>query len=191
METGSQFWKNRAQSMETNYIYNLSEFMGLVCGKYEAKEEGFCPGGATLHSMMTPHGPDAECFEKASNAELKVKNPIMNHIGFYFQAEFIGKNQLAFMFESSLMLAITKFGQKTCNVLDENYYKCWQGLKVNTDFFNPWINFRLNLHTTHLIFDMVEDTDRLSVTISITVQKSSAWAMCKRRYSHFFCFVPW
>ena len=60
-------------------VYNrgltvLSEFMGLICGKYEAKEEGFCPGGATLHSMMTPHGPDADCFEKASNADLKVTN---------------------------------------------------------------------------------------------------------------------
>ena len=42
------------------------------------KEEGFCPGGATLHSMMTPHGPDAECFEKASNAS---QNP-----------EYIGKS---------------------------------------------------------------------------------------------------
>jgi len=93
--------------------------MGLICGKYEAKEEGFCPGGATLHSMMTPHGPDADCFEKASNADLK--------------AEFIGKNQLAFMFESSFMLAITKFGQKTCNVLDENYFKCWQGLQKHFD----------------------------------------------------------
>ena len=57
----------------------MSEFMGLILGKwvktesfhcyykyflrYEAKEEGFCPGGATLHSMMTPHGPDAKCFE--------------------------------------------------------------------------------------------------------------------------------
>ena len=51
---------------------DLSEFMGLICGKYEAKEEGFCPGGATLHSMMTPHGPDADCFEKASNAQLQV-----------------------------------------------------------------------------------------------------------------------
>ncbi len=29
------------------------------------------PGGATLHSMMTPHGPDANCFEKASNANLQ------------------------------------------------------------------------------------------------------------------------
>ena len=50
----------------------FSEFMGLICGKYEAKEAGFVPGGATLHSMMTPHGPDANCFDKASNADLKV-----------------------------------------------------------------------------------------------------------------------
>ena len=37
------------------------------------QEEGFRPGGATLHSMMTPHGPDATCFEKASNAALKAE----------------------------------------------------------------------------------------------------------------------
>ena len=35
--------------------------------QYEAKEEGFCPGGATLHSMMTPHGPDAQCFDDWTN----------------------------------------------------------------------------------------------------------------------------
>lgn len=29
------------------------------------------PGGASLHSMMTPHGPDYECFTAASTAELK------------------------------------------------------------------------------------------------------------------------
>lgn len=49
----------------------MSEFMGLILGRYEAKEEGFAAGGATLHSMMTPHGPDAKCFDGASNAELK------------------------------------------------------------------------------------------------------------------------
>lgn len=49
----------------------MSEFMGLILGRYEAKEEGFAAGGATLHSMMTPHGPDANCFEGASKAELK------------------------------------------------------------------------------------------------------------------------
>lgn len=48
----------------------MSEFMGLIYGRYEAKEEGLMPGGATLHSMMTPHGPDSNCFEKASTAEL-------------------------------------------------------------------------------------------------------------------------
>lgn len=49
----------------------MSEFMGLILGKYEAKEGGFMPGGATLHSMMTPHGPDAQCFEAASNCKLE------------------------------------------------------------------------------------------------------------------------
>ena len=35
------------------------------------QEEGFAPGGGSLHSMMTPHGPDKDCFEKASQGELK------------------------------------------------------------------------------------------------------------------------
>lgn len=48
----------------------MSEFMGLIHGNYEAKEEGFLPGGASLHSMMTPHGPDTQCFERASNETL-------------------------------------------------------------------------------------------------------------------------
>jgi homogentisate 1,2-dioxygenase len=48
----------------------MSEFMGLIHGNYEAKEEGFLPGGASLHQMMTPHGPDAQCFEGASIATL-------------------------------------------------------------------------------------------------------------------------
>ena len=69
----------------------MSEFMGLILGKYEAKEEGFQPGGATLHSMMTPHGPDANCFAAASTAQLKpsrvadgtqVGQPLKNHFHF-------------------------------------------------------------------------------------------------------------
>lgn len=48
----------------------MSEFMGLIKGHYEAKEGGFLPGGGSLHSSMTPHGPDADCFEKASRAKL-------------------------------------------------------------------------------------------------------------------------
>ena len=65
----------------------MSEFMGLILGKYEAKEEGFCPGGATLHSMMTPHGPDAKCFEDWTNMKLgpiKVKIDIDIRLSFLF-----------------------------------------------------------------------------------------------------------
>ena len=51
----------------------MSEFMGLIKGNYEAKVGSFLPGGASLHSMMTPHGPDSKCFEAASNMELKAE----------------------------------------------------------------------------------------------------------------------
>lgn len=48
----------------------MSEFMGMIYGKYDAKKDNL-PGGATLHNMMTPHGPDAITFEKSSTEELK------------------------------------------------------------------------------------------------------------------------
>ena len=47
----------------------MNEFMGLIRGEYDAKAEGFVPGGASLHNCMAGHGPDAETFEKASKAE--------------------------------------------------------------------------------------------------------------------------
>ena len=43
--------------------------MGLIHGVYDAKAEGFVPGGASLHNCMSGHGPDAETFEKASAAD--------------------------------------------------------------------------------------------------------------------------
>lgn len=93
----------------------MSEFMGLILGQYEAKENGFYPGGASLHSIMTPHGPDVQCFESASNAELKPQR--------------VADGTQAFMFESSLSLAVTKWGEETCAKLDKNYYECWQRLQ--------------------------------------------------------------
>ena len=44
----------------------MTEFMGLLHGVYDAKAEGFLPGGASLHNCMTAHGPDAETWERAS-----------------------------------------------------------------------------------------------------------------------------
>ncbi len=49
----------------------MNEFMGLIFGAYDAKAEGFVPGGASLHNCMSGHGPDAESFEQASSAELE------------------------------------------------------------------------------------------------------------------------
>jgi len=87
--------------------------MGLILGKYEAKEGGFVPGGGSLHSCMTPHGPDHVAFEMASKAELK---PVR-----------VADNTMAFMFESSYMMKITEFAQN--NNLDPDYHKCWEPLQ--------------------------------------------------------------
>jgi len=49
----------------------MSEAMGLIHGAYDAKAEGFQPGGLSLHNLMSGHGPDIESWRKASEAELK------------------------------------------------------------------------------------------------------------------------
>ncbi|MEU6342446.1 homogentisate 1,2-dioxygenase [Streptomyces sp. NPDC046977] len=62
----------------------MSEFMGLVEGAYDAKAEGFVPGGASLHNMMSAHGPDRTTFDKASGAEL-VPQKIDDGLAFMFE----------------------------------------------------------------------------------------------------------
>ena len=91
----------------------MSEFMGLVHGQYDAKPEGFTPGGASLHNAMVPHGPDAQAFEKASAAAL---------------APHKLDNTLAFMFESRWRFLPTEFSMQ-CGALDDNYAACWAGLQ--------------------------------------------------------------
>jgi homogentisate 1,2-dioxygenase len=95
----------------------MSEFMGLIQGEYDAKAEGFVPGGASLHNCMAGHGPDTESFEKASNADLK---PV-------FQG-----NTLAFMFETRYVCRPTKFALETSQ-LDDQYFQVWQGLRKRFD----------------------------------------------------------
>ena len=65
----------------------MSEFMGLVYGVYDAKPEGFVPGGMSLHNQMLPHGPDSDAFEHASNAELKPVK-LTNTLAFMFETRF-------------------------------------------------------------------------------------------------------
>ena len=49
----------------------MSECMELIYGDYDAKAEGFAPGGLSLHNLMAGHGPDVASWKAASEAELK------------------------------------------------------------------------------------------------------------------------
>ena len=90
-----------------------SEFMGLVHGVYDAKEEGFAPGGASLHNCMTAHGPDAAAHAKASKAKLAPRKI---------------KNTLAFMFETRLPLRPTRYALES-PAWQRGYDDVWRGLK--------------------------------------------------------------
>lgn len=95
-----------------------SEFMGLIQGVYDAKADGFAPGGASLHNCMSGHGPDAETFEKASHADTS-------------KAHYI-RDTMAFMFETRRVIRPTE--QALASVeLQGDYYRCWQGIAKHFD----------------------------------------------------------
>jgi homogentisate 1,2-dioxygenase len=96
----------------------MSEFMGLIYGVYDAKPEGFLPGGASLHNMMLPHGPDTPAFEHASNEPMVPKKLT---------------GTMAFMFETRLAQRVTRFASDGAPI-DQSYLDCWSGLKRR---FNP------------------------------------------------------
>lgn len=91
----------------------MSELMGLVHGVYDAKAEGFLPGGISIHNCMSAHGPDLATFEKASAAELKPHKV---------------ENTLAFMWESRYVFRPTKFAL-TAPELQKDYDKVWDGFR--------------------------------------------------------------
>jgi homogentisate 1,2-dioxygenase len=95
----------------------MSEFMGLVYGQYDAKPQGFTPGGMSLHNCMLAHGPDAEAFEHASTMELK---PVKL------------SNTLAFMFETRFPQRVTRYAAEL-DTLQPGYMECWKGLKKRFD----------------------------------------------------------
>jgi homogentisate 1,2-dioxygenase len=108
-------WMVQEKTFRPPYYHRntMTEFMGNIRGVYEAKEEGFLPGGATLHSCMAAHGPETQVFEKASTCTLEPQPP---------------KNDaLAFMFETTYIMQLTSYAASE-NV-DANYQKCWGGFK--------------------------------------------------------------
>jgi homogentisate 1,2-dioxygenase len=90
----------------------MTEFMGLLHGSYDAKAEGFLPGGASLHNCMTAHGPDAETWERATRADLKPHKV---------------EDTMAFMFESRFAMRLTRYAVESSE-LQHDYFEGWQGL---------------------------------------------------------------
>jgi homogentisate 1,2-dioxygenase len=95
-----------------------SEFMGLIHGAYDAKAEGFVPGGASLHNCMTGHGPDATTFEQASRADTSKPTYI--------------RDTMAFMFETRGVIRPTQLALESAQLQSE-YYRCWQYLRPQFD----------------------------------------------------------
>jgi homogentisate 1,2-dioxygenase len=95
----------------------MSEFMGLLYGVYDAKPEGFVPGGMSLHNCMLPHGPDDQAFENGSRVELK---PIKL------------TGTMAFMFETRFPQRVTKYAAEL-DTLHDDYLECWTNLKKKFD----------------------------------------------------------
>jgi homogentisate 1,2-dioxygenase len=89
----------------------MSEFMGLIRGAYDAKAEGFTPGGASLHNQMSAHGPDLATYEQAVAAELK---PVKL------------EDTLAFMFESRWVFRPTEWAMVSPH-RQRDYDAAWAG----------------------------------------------------------------
>ncbi|HYN11799.1 MAG TPA: homogentisate 1,2-dioxygenase [Burkholderiales bacterium] len=93
----------------------MSELMGLVHGVYDAKAEGFLPGGVSIHNCMSAHGPDVATYEKAVNTDLK---PVKI------------EDSLAFMWESRYVFRPTSFAMRAPE-LQKDYDKVWDGFRKN------------------------------------------------------------
>jgi len=93
----------------------MSELMGLVRGVYDAKAEGFLPGGVSIHNCMSAHGPDLATYEKAVAAELKPHKI---------------EDTLAFMWESRYVFRPTRFALGAPQ-LQKDYDRIWDGFRKN------------------------------------------------------------
>jgi homogentisate 1,2-dioxygenase len=91
----------------------MSELMGLVRGVYDAKAEGFTPGGVSLHNCMAAHGPDVATYDKATSEALEPTRY---------------KDTLAFMWESRFVFRPTKVALESSQ-LQAHYDSVWDGFR--------------------------------------------------------------
>ncbi len=89
----------------------MSECMGLIHGAYDAKAEGFAPGGLSLHNLMAGHGPDVASWKAASEAELKPHKI---------------EGTMAFMVETCWPYRPTRYALES-DALQQGYDAAWGG----------------------------------------------------------------
>lgn len=93
----------------------MSEFMGLIYGVYDAKPDGFKPGGMSLHNALVAHGPDTEAFDAASTKVLEPERL---------------SGTMAFMFETRYPQNPTGYASNL-DLIDMEYPDVWDGLQRN------------------------------------------------------------
>lgn len=93
-----------------------AEFMGLIHGAYDAKAEGFVPGGSSVHNCMSGHGPDEPTFARASTGDTSKPHKVVD--------------TMAFMFETRTILRPTRYAMETPQ-RQPHYADCWQSLAKN------------------------------------------------------------
>ena len=91
----------------------MSELMGLVRGVYDAKAEGFLPGGVSIHNCLQAHGPDVATFDRASTVELLPAKQ---------------ENTLAFMWESRWVFRPTRAAMQA-KERQKDYDAVWGGFR--------------------------------------------------------------
>ncbi|MCE2523485.1 MAG: homogentisate 1,2-dioxygenase [Rhodobacteraceae bacterium] len=95
----------------------MSEFMGNIYGVYDAKPEGFVPGGISLHNMMLPHGPDRDAYETARNEPMEPARI---------------RETMSFMFESRFPQHLTRYAAERAP-MQEDYIDVWTPLEKKFD----------------------------------------------------------
>jgi homogentisate 1,2-dioxygenase len=91
----------------------MSELMGLVRGVYDAKAQGFAPGGISIHNCMSAHGADRETYDRAVAAKLEPMKVT---------------DTLAFMWESRYVFRPTRFAM-AARELQKDYDTAWNGFE--------------------------------------------------------------
>lgn len=109
-------WLVSEHSFRPPYYHRnvMSECMGLIEGVYDAKKEGFLPGGLSIHNAMTAHGPDKKAYEDAIQEKLLPQR---------YEAT------LAFMLESRKPWKMTQPALANPS-LQSDYASCWQDLNL-------------------------------------------------------------